>query len=418
MLSAESPYRGWPGKPRLGLGDQLALGFFWFPSNVLWTGLLLIVLPARVLQLVGSRQATGVLSWTSVVGVLVAIVATPLAGVLSDRWRSRWGRRRPQMVIGVLASLPFLAAVAYARSVPLFLVGLVGIQLFNNVGQAAYQGLIPDLVAPAQRGEASGFMALYNQAGVIAGGLLAAFLPATGFTGGVTLLLLLGLAVTWAFVREPSSLEEPRRPWPEELRGFFRWGETYRDFWWVFATRFLVMIGLYVLEQYLYYYLKFVLGMAQPDQTVFLLLLVLSATALVAALGAGLLSDRLGRRRFLVAVAGALQGACALIFTFSHGLGPIYAAAAVFGLGYGAYQAVDWALVVDTLPGGSPARDMGIWGASTTGPQLVALLAGGLLARFALPSLGVAQAYRLLFALTALFFALGSALVWQVRRVA
>ncbi|MCL6522776.1 MAG: MFS transporter [Firmicutes bacterium] len=418
MLSAQSPYRGWPGKPRLGLADQLALGFFWFPSNVLWTGLLLIVLPARVLQLVGARQATGVLSWTSVVGVLVAIVVTPLAGILSDRWRSPRGRRRPQMALGVLASLPFLAAVALAGSVGLFLLGLVGIQLFNNVGQAAYQGLIPDLVAPEQRGEASGFMAFYNQAGVIVGGLLAAFLPAPGFTGAVALLLLAGVGVTWAFVREPPSLEEPRRPWVEELKGFLRWGETYRDFWWVFATRFLVMIGLYVLEQYLFYYLKFVLGVATPDRTVFLLLLVLSATALVASLGAGYLSDRLRRRRFLVAVAGILQGACALLFVFSHSLGLIYAAAAVFGLGYGAYQSVDWALVVDTLPGGTPARDMGIWGASTTGPQLVALLAGGLLGHFVAPAVGLATAYRLLFAVTALFFAAGSGLVWQVRSVA
>lgn len=109
------------------------------------------------------------------------------------------------MVWGTLPSLAFLLAIAYAPSVPLFVVGLVGVQFFNNVAQSAYQGLIPDLVPPDQRGEASGYMALYNQAGVIIGGVLGAFFSAIAFVWSTSLLLMLALGATVGLVREPES---------------------------------------------------------------------------------------------------------------------------------------------------------------------------------------------------------------------
>lgn len=412
----DSPYLGWPGRPHLSLGNQLALGLFWLPNNVLWTGLLLIVLPERVLALVGARAATGVLSWTSILGTIVAIIVSPVFGLISDHFRSRLGRRRPLMVWGSLLSLSFLLAIAYAPSLPLFVVGLVGVQFLNNVAQSAYQGLIPDLVPPSQRGEASGYMALYNQAGVIIGGVLGAFFSAIAFVWATIGLLILSLGATLGLVREPDSRALASEPVWVQLRHLLHLGPGYRNFWIVFWTRFLVLVGLYVLEQYLLYYLQFVLGIRSPQTDVFLILMVLSATALVSSLGAGYLSDRIGDRRRLVAFSGILQGICALLFVFSHSLTTVFVAAAIFGLGYGAYQSTDWALVVDVLPGRTAARDMGIWSISTTGPQMTGFIFGWLLSVLVIPHLGISLGYRALFALTAVFFVLGSLLVWKVRK--
>ncbi len=120
----------------------------------------------------------------------------------------------------------------------------------------------------------------------------------------------------------------------------------------------------------------------------------------------------------LVVFSGVLQGICALLFVFTHSLTAVYIAAAVFGVGYGAYQATDWALVVDVLPGRTAARDMGIWSISTNGPQMTGLLFGWLLSVLVIPHLSVSLGYCALFALTAVFFIVGSVLVWQVRRSA
>lgn len=418
MIPPESPYIGWPGSPRLRVPQQLALGLFWLPNNALWTGLLLIVLPEKVLGIVGPGNATSVLSLTGILGTLVASVTLPLVGLLSDGWRSRLGRRRPLMIVGSIISFLFLLLLGYSSTLPLFIIGLVGVQLFNNVAQGAYQGLIPDLVAPEQRGEASGYMGLYNQIGVVVGGILGAFTSAIAFIWSSVVMLLCGLLITLGYVREPSSLHLAPQPLRRRLQEFSLRGPAYRDFWWVFATRFSVLVGLYVLQTYLLYYLRFVLGIRHAQLDVFLILIILSLTATGAALAGGYISDRYRRRRAIVAASGILQGVCALLFVFSHSLALVYLAAAIFGLGYGAYQSVDWALVVDTLPAGSAARDMGVWSISTTGSQLLAMVIGWLLAQLVIPALGNSLSYRLLFAVTFIFFLAGSVLVWKVRRVA
>ncbi len=417
VISSESPYLGWPGRPKLTLWNQLHLGLYWFPNNALWTGLLLIVLPEKVLSIVGSGAATGVLSWTGILGTLVASVVSPTFGIISDHFRSRMGRRRPLMIVGTAGTFVFLLVLAYARSLPLFVIGLIGVQFLNNVAQSSYQGLIPDLVPPGQRGAASGFMALYNQAGVIVGAILGAFTSVILFAWSTLALLVIALLTTLGFVQEPSSLDLPRRKLRAQFSGIRLRGPAYRDFWWVFATRSLVLTGLYVLQQYLLYYLKFVLGISHPTTDVFLILLMLTFTALISSIVMGYISDRLRSRRLIVAASGILQGVCAMLFVFTHSLTLVFVAAAIFGLGYGAYQSVDWALVVDTLPGRTAARDMGIWSISTTGSQMLALGFGWLLAQFVVPALGLAASYRTLFAWTAVFFLLGSALVWQVRNV-
>lgn len=258
-------------------------------------------------------------------------------------------------------------------------------------------------------------MGLYNQSGVVAGGILGAFAAPVAFIWSVVVMLVCGLIVTLGFVREPPSLHLAPLPPRRSVAGFSLRGPAYRNFCWVFATRFTVLVGLYVLQQYLLYYLRLVLGIRHAQFEAFLILIIPSVAALASALVGGHISD--SRRRGIVTASGLLQGASALLFVFSHSILLVYAAAAVFGPGYGAYQSVNWALVIDSPPAGSAARDMGIWSISTTGPQLLVLTAGWLLAGFVVPALGDALAYRLLFAATLLFFLIGSVLVWQVRSI-
>jgi MFS family permease len=94
----------------------------------------------------------------------------------------------------------------------------------------------------------------------------------------------------------------------------------------------------------------------------------------------------------------------------------------VFGLGYGAYQAVDWALASDVLPNADDyAKDMGVWHVSFTLPQVLAVPIGGVLLDsfqrigrdIGQPNLG----YTVLFALAFVYFILGTVLVRQVKGV-
>ena len=87
----------------------------------------------------------------------------------------------------------------------------------------------------------------------------------------------------------------------------------------------------------------------------------------------------------------------------------------LFGIGYGAYAAVDWALAIDVLPSEhSAAKDLGIWAIANTLPQVLApVIAGPLLDIFnrRTPNLG----YTIIYSLAIVEVALGSAFIWKIK---
>jgi MFS family permease len=107
------------------------------------------------------------------------MLVQPLAGLLSDRSTHPLGRRRPYIVVSALFNVLFLAVVGAsplfqgsaldASLVPwlgvtvayvVLLAGIVLLQVSSNSGQAAVQGLLPDLVPRNERGRASGIKAI------------------------------------------------------------------------------------------------------------------------------------------------------------------------------------------------------------------------------------------------------------------
>lgn len=100
---------------------------------------------------------------------------------------------------------------------------------------------------------------------------------------------------------------------------------------------------------------------------------------------------------------------------FFPSLAAMFWIGALFGVGYGAYQAVDWALAIDVLPKSeAAAKDMGIWHIALVLPQAVApALTGIILSAFKQSSL--LWGYTVVFMLTALWFILGTVFVRQIR---
>lgn len=174
------------------------------------------------------------------------------------------------------------------------------------------------------------------------------------------------------------------------------------------------MIGLTLFLTYIEYYLAEVNGAAQfVGATVAIALLALGG-ALASSLVMGIVSDRVPRVRVVMA-ANALMALAAVAFVLVPAGLPLAPLGILFGLGYGAYLSVDWALAIDSLPGvTSSARDLGIFTISINLPTLVAPLLGGAVILVA-GAVGVpGLAYRLVFALAAVSLLLG---ILVVRRI-
>ena len=195
------------------------------------------------------------------------------------------------------------------------------------------------------------------------------------------------------------------------------------DFSWVIATRMLVMMGVYIVQSFLILYMTNVAHAPNPQAatTLFLILLTLSAT--LSTLVAGWASDRIGRKR-LVYISGSFMAVVGAVFVLAPYLFPgnvlsiALIAATIFGLGFGAYVSVDWALVADVLPDESTyARDMGVWNIALTLPQVFAVVFGGWLLAFGGAINNPMLGYTLLFVWFVVFCVLGTITVRNIKGV-
>ena len=140
-------------------------------------------------------------------GAAVAMIANPVAGALSDRTASRFGRRRPWLVGGALAGAAALACLAGQHALAGVIVGWCLAQAGLNAMQASLSAAVPDHVPVAQRGTVSGWIGLPQSVGV----LLAVVLVTEVVTGNAGYALLAACVVACAL---PFALGTPDSPLP------------------------------------------------------------------------------------------------------------------------------------------------------------------------------------------------------------
>lgn len=411
----------------LSVREQLFISCLWFAFNVEWGALLPIVWPAQVAAIVGPDRKELLNGIALGLGAFVSLIASPVAGALSDRATTVFGRRRRYLLVGGVLNVAFLLFMSgLGRGSPfwVFLLAMIGLQWSANWWGGPYAALIPDLVPTRQRGEASGYMMLMTVVGTVTGAAASAQLlkmgdyrPAYGMVAGV-LLTMLALTL-WRVREQPSPPPAHVMDWGAFLRSFWLDPRRYRNFYWVLLTRAFITMGIFAMYSYLQYYVADVLHTANPQVLGAILLGVGAAAGLPAAMVAGAISDRFGRKR-VIYVTGGLMAASTVAYamiSFHPALWTIVLIAAVFGIGSAGYQAVDWALAIDVLPGrGAAGKDMGIWHIALVLPQIFATPITGVILN-GLKSISLPVAYAAVFCTSALWFTLGTVLITRVRGV-
>src|SRR5436190_306683 len=81
-----------------------------------------ILLPLQLEHLDAARKSAD-LAWVTGAGALVAVIANPLAGALSDRTAGRFGRRRPWIAGGAAAGAAGLVLTSAQHTLPGVLAG-------------------------------------------------------------------------------------------------------------------------------------------------------------------------------------------------------------------------------------------------------------------------------------------------------
>ncbi|MGW0246161.1 MFS transporter [Nocardia goodfellowii] len=321
-------------------------------------------------------------------GGLVALVSTPLAGVFSDRCRSRYGRRRPFLIGGLLVGSAALLVIGTAPNLPILAAGwLLAVFGWAAVAMSAIMGLVADKVPEQQRGRVSGLTGFAQLASPVLG------IGIASLASSNNLLLVLAPAVVGAGLIMPLALRpeegdasvhgrSDRLEFSALLGKFVFDPRRYPDFSWNWLGRFLFFVGLTFNTTFTTFLFAQRMGVEVDEVG-----MVVAATAgggLVAttlgALGGGFLSDRIRRRRVFVLLSGIVFASGAVVMTLSGGVVGLVAGAVISNVGMGAFSAVDQAVMLDVLPDlGEAGRFIGIMNYATQIPHAIAPLAATVL---------------------------------------
>jgi MFS family permease len=385
------------------------------------------VMLALQLQDITPQHKIVALAVVTGVGAISAALATPVVGALSDRTThgrrlGRFSGRRHRwtlaMVVLAAACLGLLAAQGSVLGVALlwFL-----FNIFQNGEYATLSAAIPDHVPVRQRATVAGWVGMPIALGLVLGTILVVEVLGQHLVAGyVTLaVLMVLLALPFVFFTPDYPLgPADRQPfsWRRVASSYWLSPRKYPDFGWAWLTRFLASLAIAMGTLYLLYFLRDAVHYARlfPGQTaadgLLILILIYTGCVVLASIVGGIISDRRGRRKMMVTLSGLLMAAAALLLTFVETWPAAMIAAFLYGLGYGAYIAVDQALITQVLPKAlDRAKDLGIINIAIVCP-------GAIGAVIAAPLVSLAG-YPALFGATAVVAIAASIGVWQIKSV-
>ena len=152
---------------------------------------------------------------------ILAVFLLPIFGTLSDKTNTKWGKRKPYIVIGSLLSviaIAFMPIGDNARSLPMFLVATGLVLLFMAFFRSPTVALMPDVTPRPLRSKGNAIINLMGTVGAIYALLMTRFLVGDGLTPDYTLLfwsviifILISIAVLTLTVNEEKWAAQARR---------------------------------------------------------------------------------------------------------------------------------------------------------------------------------------------------------------
>ena len=386
-------------------------------NTVIWLSILpigQILLPTQIAAFNAATRFSNLAIATSV-GVLAALLTNPIAGALSDRTTSRLGRRRPWLIAGTVLSAATLVLLANASSFLTLVIWWAIFHVAANAILAALSAIVPDQVPVRQRATVSAFVSLSLPLGAVVGALLVTKVVKSTvmsyYTFGGILFIVMLIFVLVLRDKPLPKAAAPRFHLGTFLAAFWVNPVKYPDFGWAWLTRFLVYLGYFTALGYLLYFLQDAVHYQKAAQGVTTFQIILTGTLLIASVLSGILSDKFGRRKVFVMGASLVIALSFLILAFWQTWTGVQLAAAVLGIGFGAYLGVDIALITQVLPSANArGKDLGVINIANALPQVVGYTTAALV-------ITVFHSYTILFVLAALLASLGAVLVRQIKSV-
>jgi MFS family permease len=275
------------------------------------------------------------ISWMVSASAVAATLTTILMGTLSDRTHSRWGRRKPFILLvylawGVMTGLYPSAAFFKPVGMAIFMAILLDcVMTFfgSTANDGALNAYITDVTSADNRGRVMGVVQILTWVAILivygGAGLLIENLGYYTFfyvIGG--LVFLLGLVGSF-FVHEEPMVDKPKGTYWRQLMESFQWKNLIanREFFLVMIAVLLWEIAFNIFFPYIIIYLQHYLQLDITSSSITIAAIILVG-GIALAWPFGLLVDRWGRKPVaLAAVAAEMVGL--ILFSLTRSLAPL-----------------------------------------------------------------------------------------------
>ena len=369
------------------MGDYL---FFFYEQSYFNTYLVhVLLLPEIYISIMVSLSAT--------MGLIIMIVW----GVISDNTRTKFGRRRPYLLMGIVAGV---AMMLFGLSLNYFIcliIDVVIIGLASNAFLVAERSLIPDTVEIEKRGRANGIINSVSYIGLLIGvaffilinelfgipdprpGKIGTIITQEGhlilfFVGGIVFASV-GI-IGFLFIKEKPVSELPeKKKFSGELKQIFNLAElkSQKEFYKILLAFVIFQSGISSIMPFLF---VFIFGQGLTTLQLLLMIAIALPGVLVATIYLGRLSDKFGRKRF-VPISMIIVSIGYLIMPFASGNYVLFTIGLPFVL-VGVLSLVTplnaWSQ--DLLPEDKRGKFTGILNIVNTVSQIIGSIAGGIVA--------------------------------------
>ncbi|MFX0048042.1 MAG: MFS transporter [Candidatus Hermodarchaeota archaeon] len=290
----------------LYMGDYI---FFFFEQNFFNTYLNhVLFLPELYISLMVSLSAT--------MGLIIMIVW----GIVSDNTRTKFGRRRPYLLVGgIVAGVAMILYGLSGSYILCLIIDVVIIGLASNAFLVAERSLIPDTIEVEKRGRANGIINSISYIGLLIGVMF--FLLGSELFGipdprdpdgiiitqqghffilsiGGIIFALVGI-IGFSFIKERSITELPeKRTFYYELKQTFNIAElkSQKEFFKILFALIIFQSGISSIMPFL---MIFILGQGLKIWELVLGIVIAFPVVFAATISLGKLSDKFGRKRFV-----------------------------------------------------------------------------------------------------------------------
>jgi len=313
-------------------------------------------------------------AWMVGVSAITATLTTLFMGTLSDRTRSRWGRRKPYILFGYIlwgVSTIVFPTVAYIKVTSIAVIGVVladAVMTFfgSTANDAAFNAWTADVASTHTRGRVEGMLNvsvfIAQIVALVAAGILidkAGYFIFFYLLGGIVILsgvIAGGLLQDAPLPPEPA---EGRPSYWKEITGLFN-VDTLRDnrvLFILLLNIMIVSIAFNVGFPYLIIYVENFLGFTKSEFSIIGGAVVLGSAIL--AFPAGLLADRWDRRRMII-VMTILGSLGAFLFSLTTGIWAVTLTAFIWQAFTMATTVASGAWLKDLLPEENRGKFLGV----------------------------------------------------------